>query len=70
MAVTHEQYITDKKGNKSAVILPIEEYNELIENIHDLAAVAERKKEDTISYSEIKKMTAFQRRNQYIINSR
>jgi hypothetical protein len=55
MAATHEQYITDKKGKKSAIILPIEKYNELIEDIHDLAIVAERKDEDTISFEEIKK---------------
>ncbi len=55
MAVMHEQYITDKKGNKSAVILPIEEYNELVEDIHDLAMIAERKDEDTLSFDEIKR---------------
>ena len=55
MAVMHAQYITDQKGKKNAVILPIEEYNELIEDIHDLAIVAERKNDDTISFSEIKK---------------
>jgi PHD/YefM family antitoxin component YafN of YafNO toxin-antitoxin module len=55
MAATHEQYITDKKGNKSAIILPLEEYNELIEDIHDLAMVAERKDDDGISFAEIKK---------------
>jgi PHD/YefM family antitoxin component YafN of YafNO toxin-antitoxin module len=55
MAVIHERYITDQKGNKNAVILPIEEYNELIEDIHDLAVVAERKNDDTMSFNEIKK---------------
>lgn len=55
MAVIHERYITDQKGNKNAVILPIEEYNELIEDIHDLAVVAERKNDVTMSFNEIKK---------------
>ena len=55
MSAMHEQYITDKKGNKSAIILPIEEYNELIEDIHDLAVIAERKDDDTITINEIKK---------------
>ncbi len=55
MATTHEQYITDRKGNKNAIILPIEEYNELIEDIHDLAVIAERKNQETISFEEIKK---------------
>jgi hypothetical protein len=55
MAALHEQYITDQKGNKNAVILPIDEYNDLIEDIHDLAVIAERKNEDTVSFDEIKK---------------
>ena len=53
MATTHEKYITDKKGNKSAVILPIEKYNELIEDIHDLTVVAERRNTDTVTLDEI-----------------
>ena len=55
MTTMHEQYITDQKGNKNAIILPIEEYNELIEDIHDLAVIAERKNQETISFDEIKK---------------
>ena len=48
-------YIVDKKGKKTAVIIPVDEYDELMEDIHDLAVVAERKEEDTISFSELKK---------------
>lgn len=55
MTTMHEQYITDQKGNKNAIILPIEEYNELIEDIHDLAVIAERKNQETISFDDIKK---------------
>ena len=56
MASTQTKYIVDEKGNKSAVILPIEEYNELLEDIHDLAVIAERKKKnDTISPADLKK---------------
>lgn len=55
MAVMHEQYITDQKSKKNAIILPIEEYNELIEDIHDLAIIAERKNQETISFDKIKK---------------
>jgi hypothetical protein len=50
-----EKYIIDGKGQKSAVILPIEEYNELLEDIHDLSVIAERKEDDTISFDEMKK---------------
>ena len=31
------QYITDENGNKTAVILPIEEFQELLEDLQDLA---------------------------------
>ncbi len=44
------QYITDEKGKKKSVILPISKFQELIEDIEDLAAVAERRDEPTISH--------------------
>lgn len=47
MARAQAKFIVDEKGEKSAVILPIEEYNELPEDIHDLAVIAERKKKNT-----------------------
>lgn len=51
----HEQFIVDESGKKKAVILPIEDYEELLENLHDLAIIAERKDEPTVSFDEIKK---------------
>jgi len=50
-----EQYVTDEKGNRVAVILPLTEYQHLKEDLHDLAMVAERRDEGTISLAEIKK---------------
>jgi PHD/YefM family antitoxin component YafN of YafNO toxin-antitoxin module len=50
-----EQYIVDENGNKVAVILPLTEYQHLKEDIHDLAMVAERRDEGTISLAELKK---------------
>jgi len=47
------QYITDAAGNKTAVILPLEEYEELLEDLQDLATLAERRDEPTISHEEI-----------------
>jgi PHD/YefM family antitoxin component YafN of YafNO toxin-antitoxin module len=47
------QYVTDKGGEKKAVILPIEEFEELIEDIEDLAAVAERREEPTVPHAEL-----------------
>ena len=50
-----EQYIVDEKGQKTAVILPVEEYEELLEDIHDLAIIAERRDEPAITFEELKK---------------
>ena len=51
----HEQFIVDEAGRRKAVILPIEDYEELLEDIHDLAVIAERKDEPAVSFDEIKK---------------
>lgn len=50
-----KKFIVDDKGRKSAVIVPIEKYEELLEDIHDLAIVAERRAEQTTSFVELKK---------------
>ena len=55
MKSLQEQFVVDKKGKKAAVIIPVKEYNQLIEDLHDLAVVAERRSEKTISFSEMKK---------------
>ena len=35
----HPKYITDEKGNKNAVVLPIKEYDKLFEELEDAADV-------------------------------
>jgi PHD/YefM family antitoxin component YafN of YafNO toxin-antitoxin module len=49
----HPKFVTDARGKQTAVILPIEEYNELIEDLDDLAAVAERVAEPTIPHAQV-----------------
>jgi len=49
------QYLIDESGQKTAVVLPVEEYEELLEDIHDLAVIAERKDESTTGFDELKK---------------
>ena len=49
------QYITDGAGKKISVVLPISKFLELLENIEDLAAVAERREEPTISHADVLK---------------
>ncbi len=49
------QYVVDEKGDRTAVIVPIGEYEELIEDLHDLAIIAERREEPTVSLDELRK---------------
>ncbi len=49
------QYVIDQKGKKTAVLLPLKEYQKLIEDLHDLAVVAEREGEKPINLGELKR---------------
>ena len=49
----HVQYLTDADGRKVAVLVPVEQFNELLEDIEDLAAVAERRDEPTVDHHEL-----------------
>lgn len=44
-----------KNGKPTAVILPIAEYEELLEDLHDLAVIARRKDEPLIPDAEVKR---------------
>lgn len=58
------QYLTDEKGKKTAVVMPIGNYEKLREDMDDLAVIAERREEETISHEELKrsvKRNAFSR---------
>ncbi len=50
-----EQYVVDAKGRKTAVLLSLEQYERLLEDLHDLAVVAERRDEEPISLKELKR---------------
>ncbi len=49
------RYITDDKGKKIEVILPIDIFQDLVEDIQDLAIRDQREDEDTISHEEFNK---------------
>jgi PHD/YefM family antitoxin component YafN of YafNO toxin-antitoxin module len=55
MGGIREQYIIDNKGKKTAIILPMKQYKQLLEDLHDLAVIAERRDESVISLDEMKK---------------
>ena len=50
-----EQFVVDRQGKKTGVILPLGEYQKLQEDLHDLAIVAERRSEKPISATEMKR---------------
>lgn len=45
MERSKKQYIVDEDGRKTAVVLPIKEYEQLLDDLEDLAVIAERKDE-------------------------
>ena len=49
-----EQYIIDAEGKKTAIVLPIEQYKQLLEDLHDLTIVAERQAETLVSLATMK----------------
>ena len=50
-----EQFIVDSKGKKTGVLLSLKRYQRLMEDLHDLAVVAERRKEKPVSFEEMKR---------------
>ena len=50
-----EQFVVDVNGRKTAIILPMKRYQNLMEDVHDLAVVAERRAERPISLEEMKR---------------
>jgi PHD/YefM family antitoxin component YafN of YafNO toxin-antitoxin module len=47
------QYIIDAEGHKTAVILPIEEYEEMLEDLHLSRVVRERKDAPRRPFAEV-----------------
>lgn len=47
---TKPQFITNTEGEKISVILPLADYQELLEDLEDLATIAERKDEVSIPF--------------------
>ena len=50
-----EQYVVDSEGRKTGVLLSLKQYERLLEDLHDLAVVAERRDEEPISLEELKR---------------
>ena len=46
------QYLTNQEGQKTAVIIPMEDYIKFLEDMEDLAAVAERREEPRLNHDQ------------------
>lgn len=49
------RYITSEDGIRTDVVLPVADYEELMEDLHDLAVIAERREEPSVPLEEVKK---------------
>ena len=48
------QYVTNENGQRTAVILPIEEYEELLEDLHVTRVANETKDDERIPWEQVK----------------
>lgn len=55
METLAEKFITDANGKKISVILSFKKYKKLMEDLNDLAVIAERRDEKSVSLEEMKK---------------
>jgi hypothetical protein len=55
MATPSERYIVNEKGERTGVVLSLRRYQKLLEDLHDLAVVAERRSEKAVSMDEMKR---------------
>lgn len=47
------QYVVDEAGERVSVVLPLTEYEALLEDLSDLAAVAERREESSVDHQTV-----------------
>lgn len=55
MAKAEARYVVDDTGRKVSVILPFTDYEELLEDLSDLAVVAERRDEPAVVHDAVRK---------------
>lgn len=49
----HPKFVTDASGKKTEVILSIDVFNQIIEDLEDLSIVASRKSDSLISHEDL-----------------
>ena len=55
MNAHREQFVVDERGKRRGVILSVSHYQRMLEDLHDLAVVAERRNEAPISLAGMKR---------------
>ena len=49
------RFLTDEKGKVISAVVPIKEYEAMLEDLEDLAAVVERRNDETVPWEQVKK---------------
>lgn len=49
------KFVTNEKGKKIAAVIPIREYEDLLQDIHSAAIIERRRHEKTYPWEELKK---------------
>ncbi len=55
MAALREKFVVDKRGRKTGVVMSLRRYRRLIEDLHDLSAIAERGAERPVGFRALKR---------------
>lgn len=55
MGTPQAQFVIDAKGKKKGVLLSVKQYQKLMEDLHDLAIVAERRQEKPVPLDDLKR---------------
>ena len=53
--VPQAQFVVNAQGKKTGVLLSLKQYQKLLEDLHDLAVIAERRDEEPISPEEMQR---------------
>jgi PHD/YefM family antitoxin component YafN of YafNO toxin-antitoxin module len=55
MTEIRQRFIVDENGKKTAVVMSLRDYRRLLEDLHDLSVVAERREEPSVPLEEVKR---------------
>ena len=55
MGKIRERFIVNEDGKKTAVVVSVRDYERLLEDLHDLSVVAERREEPSVPLEEVKR---------------